>query len=387
MPEKSVQVLGWSLLTVGILTLALAMNGLLKARAETVVAMEGQTSSGDGNMAEMKNTDAAACETTCGLPMDEEELKKILTPEQYRIMRQNGTERPFANEYWNNHKPGLYVDRITGEPLFLSTTKFDSGTGWPSFTAPVRAEALVEIEDRSHGMLRTEVRSRSSNSHLGHVFPDGPRPTGLRYCMNSASLRFVAVDDLEKEGFGQYLEAFGRQPSAKPAEAKGGGDAKPVAEEATAMFGAGCFWGVEAAFRKIPGVKDAVSGYAGGHTKNPTYEEVCTDTTGHAEVVQVTYDPSQVSYQTLVDAFFKMHDPTQMNRQGPDVGSQYRSVVFTYGDDQAKVAEETKKALNESGKLRRPIATVVEPAPTFYRAEEYHQRWYEKKGGASCHIF
>lgn len=127
----------------------------------------------------------------CGLPSDEQELKKLLTPEQYRIMVENGTERPFQNAYWDNHEEGIYVDAISGEPLFSSEDKFDSGSGWPSFTKPIHPSALKELTDKSHGMIRTEVRSTSSNSHLGHVFDDGPGPTGLRYCINSASLKFI----------------------------------------------------------------------------------------------------------------------------------------------------------------------------------------------------
>lgn len=144
----------------------------------------------------------------CALPMDEEELKKTLTPEQYEIMRNNGTERPFANTYWNNKKPGLYVDAISGEPLFTSMDKFDSGTGWPSFTKPIQASSVLEKTDQRHGMSRTEVRSTTSDSHLGHVFDDGPGPTGLRYCVNSASLKFIPVGELETAGYGDYRKLF-----------------------------------------------------------------------------------------------------------------------------------------------------------------------------------
>jgi len=153
---------------------------------------------------------------------------------------------------------------------------------------------------------------------------------------------------------------------------------------AKATFGAGCFWGIEAAFRRIDGVTDAAVGYAGGHTENPSYREVCSHGTGHAEVVQVEYDPDRVSFETLLDAFWDMHDPTQLNRQGPDVGDQYRSVIFYHTPQQEQLARESKKRLENSGIFNRPIVTTIEKAPTFWRAEEYHQRYLEKNSGAGC---
>ncbi|MBV9277779.1 MAG: peptide-methionine (S)-S-oxide reductase MsrA [Candidatus Eremiobacteraeota bacterium] len=156
-----------------------------------------------------------------------------------------------------------------------------------------------------------------------------------------------------------------------------------MTEQAT--FGAGCFWGVEAAFRQLPGVIDAVSGYMGGTKANPSYEDVCSDRTGHAEVVQVTYDPQKVSYQALLDLFWKMHDPTTLNRQGPDVGTQYRSAIFYNSPEQQREALASKAQLEAAGTYRGPIVTQIEPAQPFYRAEEYHQRYFEKHG-VSCHI-
>ena len=152
-----------------------------------------------------------------------------------------------------------------------------------------------------------------------------------------------------------------------------------------ATFGAGCFWGVEAAFRRVPGVIDAVVGYSGGRTANPTYRDVCSDDTGHAEVVQVTFDPEKVSYPQLLDVFWTVHDPTQVNRQGPDSGTQYRTAIFFHSPEQEAAAKKAKQELQASGKFRAPIATEVTPAGTFYRAEEYHQRYLEKRGAASCH--
>ncbi len=153
-----------------------------------------------------------------------------------------------------------------------------------------------------------------------------------------------------------------------------------------ATFGAGCFWGVEATFREVPGVTDATSGYMGGTLDNPSYQDVCTDRTGHAEVVQVSYDPEKVSYEQLLDVFWKMHDPTQINRQGPDFGKQYRTVIFFHTPEQERAARASKEALAKSGRFSKPVATAIEPAKAFWRAEEYHQRYLEKHGLRHCHI-
>ena len=155
---------------------------------------------------------------------------------------------------------------------------------------------------------------------------------------------------------------------------------------AVATFGAGCFWGVEAAFRKVPGVTETEVGYSGGRTQNPTYKDVCSRATGHAEVVRVQYDPAKVSYDRLLQTFWTSHDPTQVNRQGPDVGDQYRSVIFYHTPEQKAAAEASKAALEKSGRLRRPVATKIEAAPVFYRAEDYHQQYLEKRGKAACHF-
>jgi peptide-methionine (S)-S-oxide reductase len=153
-----------------------------------------------------------------------------------------------------------------------------------------------------------------------------------------------------------------------------------------AIFGAGCFWGVEATFRRLPGVVSTRVGYSGGKTENPTYREVCTDATGHAEVVEVTYDPAKVSYDALLNVFWENHDPTQLNRQGPDWGTQYRSAIFFHSAEQESAAKVSKEALEKSGRLKKKVVTQIEPARPFYPAEEYHQQYLEKRGLASCHI-
>lgn len=294
-------------------------------------------------------------------PLTQEQIDEIsstLTPEQVRITQESGTEPAFCGNLTNTTEPGIYVSVVGGLPLFRSTQKFISKSGWASFFEPFDPDHIIEIEDRSHGMVRTEIRDARSGAHLGHVFDDGPAPTGKRYCVNSAALKFI--------------------PQGDPIPP----ESQPVRSE-IAYFAGGCFWGVEDRFAHLAGVMDAESGYQGGRTENPSYRDVCRGETGHAESVKVTFDPGRIAYRDLLVAFFKMHDPTTADRQGPDVGSQYRSVIFTTSPEQEAAARAYIAELTEGGTYgERRIVTRVEPAPAFYAAEDYHQDYHAKHGGA-----
>ncbi len=290
-----------------------------------------------------------------------EKLASRLDPEAYRITQKAGTEPPFCGTLLDNKKDGVYVCAVCGLPLFSSRHKFHSGTGWPSFYEPVDPAHVARKPDHSYGMDRVEIDCARCGAHLGHVFDDGPPPTGERFCLNSASLKF-------------YEKGTPLPPESQPVKAE------------IAYFAGGCFWGVQHQLSRGPGVLSAVSGYMQGHLDHPTYEDVCSHGTGHAETVKVVFDPARISYRRLLEAFFVMHDPTQLDRQGPDVGDQYRSGIWTTSPEQEREAKAYVAELTAAKRFGdRKIVTVVEPAKTFWPAEEYHQD-YIAKNGASCHV-
>ncbi|GEM_PF-18601 len=359
-----------------------APGGSVKGRSRVMVK-EGHAKMSSGN--------------TYQKPPDEE-LHKRLTPLQYAVTQKAATEPPFSNAYFDNHEEGLYVDVVTGEPLFSSRDKFDSGTGWPSFTKPIEAERVESKPDNNHGMRRTEVLSAVGKSHLGHVFDDGPAPTRLRYCINSAALRFIPVSELRGAGYGQYLSLFGQASQhAESVAAEGTANSCATPEKGevpgcaatleTAILAGGCFWGMEELLRKVPGVLQTEVGYAGGVTPSPTYEDVSRGNTGHAEAVRVVFDPQQLSFADLLEKwFFRMHDPTTKNRQHNDIGTQYRSAIFVNGPEQRRVAELAIQHAQASGRWKAPITTEIADAGPFTTAEEYHQDYLVKHpNGYNCH--
>jgi len=272
-----------------------------------------------------------------------------LNAEEQHILKNKGTEAPFTGEYNEHFEAGIFICRACENPLYESNTKFNSGCGWPSFDDEIEG-AITRYEDFTGGRIRTEICCGKCDGHLGHVF-SGEQITekDTRHCVNSLSLRFKPYSKLQK-----------------------------------ATFGAGCFWSVEKLLKATEGVYLTHVGYMGGDTDKPTYNQVCSGTTNHAEVVDLYFNAEKVSYITLLNLFWENHNPTTLNRQGMDSGTQYRSVVFYHNEQQKKEVEESKKEQQQHWK--NEIVTQIIPSVTFYRAEEYHQNYLDKNNLGSCGI-
>jgi len=273
-----------------------------------------------------------------------------LTPHEEAVIIQKGTESPFTGEYNEHFFDGVYTCRRCNAMLYWSKDKFKSHCGWPSFDDEIKG-AVKKVSD-SDG-VRDEIICANCGGHLGHIFTgEGLTPKDTRHCVNSISLNFVSKEQM---GAGQ------------------------------AIFAGGCFWGVEYYMQKKAGVLKTTVGYIGGHKDEPSYEEVCSKTTGHVEAVEVVYDPARVSYEELVRLFFEIHDPTQAGGQGPDIGEQYSSVIFYRADEQKKIAEKIIGILKEKG---YDVVTRLKKAGKFWKAEDYHQEYYNKKRGMPyCHVY
>lgn len=280
--------------------------------------------------------------------------KNKLTPEQYYILREKGTEKPFSGKFLFHKEKGNYTCAACGNILFSSDAKFDSHCGWPSFDEQIASKNIITREDHSHGMDRTEIVCGKCGGHLGHLFNDGPTTTGKRYCVNSLSLSFEPAAFEKPE-----ISAFD-----------------------TIVLGGGCYWCIEAIYLELKGVVSVQSGYSGGKVKKPTYEMVCTGNTGHAEVVQIVYETGKISLTEVLKVFFTVHDPTTLNKQGADEGTQYRSAIFYRNETQKNTAMQVIRQLNEAKVYEDPIVTEVTPFSFFVKAEEYHQNYYNRNSNA-----
>lgn len=275
--------------------------------------------------------------------------KKIeqLSEEEKNVLLHKGTERPFVGKYTNEKSRGIYTCKICDAPLFDSSAKFDSGTGWPSFDDAIEG-AIKRIPDADG--RRVEIVCANCGAHLGHVFEgEGFTAKNTRHCVNSISLNLIKKPDIKDKNLSY------------------------------AYFAGGCFWGVEYYLQKLDGVREVISGFMGGHVKNPSYYEVVRTNTGHLETVEVVYDSSVISYEEIAKTFFEIHDPTQTNGQGPDIGEQYLSAVFVNNEEERKTVESLIEKLEAKGYR---VATKIVEKSEFYAADESHQDYYEKKGAS-----
>ena len=277
-------------------------------------------------------------------------MNKQLTPEEARVILDKGTEAPFSGQYYRHFEKGAYTCKQCGSVLFNSSSKFHSECGWPSFDDQVPDAVIMKPDSDGR---RTEIICANCKGHLGHIFTgEQLTPKNQRYCVNSLSLDFTPQDQLQTE---------------------------------RALFASGCFWGTEYYLQRAPGVLATTVGYTGGQTENPTYAQVCTDKTGHAETVEVLYNATQTSFEALARLFFETHDFTQFNRQGPDVGTQYRSAIFYLNPEQERIAEQLVRELRQKG---FKVKTKLTPASTFWPAEDYHQDYYNHNGKTPyCHAY
>jgi peptide methionine sulfoxide reductase msrA/msrB len=304
-------------------------------------------------------------------------MNRQLTPEEERVIVRKGTERPFTGKYYQHFEKGVYTCKRCGSELFESSSKFRSECGWPSFDDQIPGR--VKWQPDADGM-RTEILCVNCGAHLGHVFlGEHFTEKNTRYCVNSISMDFIPAD--KRVPF--RVPPSGGKDQSDPRQ-RGTPNGNPQSSE-RAIFASGCFWGTEYYMQRAPGVISTTVGFTGGHVDHPTYKQVCTGRTGHAESVEVLYDPSKTSYEKLAKLFFETHDFTQLNRQGPDIGLQYRSAIFYLNDEQKQIAERLVEQLRQMG---YNVKTEITPAGKFWPAEDYHQDYYSKTGKTPyCHIY
>lgn len=283
------------------------------------------------------------------LSLSEARWKEILPEELFEVSRHKDTEQPFSGKYWDSELKGTYYCSACGNELFKSDSKFSSTCGWPSFFEQKSKNCIIFKEDNTFNMKRIEALCGRCGGHLGHLFDDGPAPTYKRYCMNSIALDFVPDTNLDFSN--ENID--------------------------TIVLGGGCYWCVEAIYEELKGIISVEAGFSGGFIANPTYKQVCSGVTQHAEVVQIVFDNKTTNLDEILKVFFSVHDPTTLNRQGADIGSQYRSVIFYSNEEQKKISEQIINQLNNENVFNSVIVTKVEPLKKFYKADITHQDYYK----------